>query len=245
MFVTGCRFDTAFDAAGKMPGDRLVVGRRHLEGFGGQAETGLRIDRLAIFEEVSHEVIVVRIGDHDHRAVVLGRRPDEGRAADVDLLDRGLRGEEVEIDDHHIEDLDVVRRQRLHVFRIALVGDDASEDVGMERADPPIEHLREAGDMLDEGSFQTGVPESFGGPTGGHQGAADMGESCGEGYETGLVGDREEDSEWLFHRYDGRGWFQRGRRMRSAYNTTHLSKVGKGSLIDCHFVAEAYNIPVG
>ena len=98
--------------------------------------------------------------------MVLGRRPDHRRPADVDLLDQavevelaaqgplGRGGERVEVDDDELERLDAGRRQLLAVGGEAAVGEDPAVDPRVERLHPPVEHLREAGDGGDVGDRQ-------------------------------------------------------------------------------------------
>jgi len=57
------------------------------EHFGGERLALIRRD-ATILEARDNGGVVVRIDDHDHRLVVLRRRAEHRRAADIDLLDR-------------------------------------------------------------------------------------------------------------------------------------------------------------
>ena len=86
--------------------------------------------------------------------MVLGRRADHGRPADVDLLnrlverhtglaDRGFEG--VKIDHNQLEGQDAVLGQGLHVFGVIVPAENAAVDLGMKRFEPPMHHLGKTG----------------------------------------------------------------------------------------------------
>ena len=55
-----------------------------------------------------HGVVVRRVDDDGDAVVVLGRRPDHRRPADVDQLDTRIGGERVEVDDDEVDRFDPV-----------------------------------------------------------------------------------------------------------------------------------------
>ena len=132
--------------------------------------------------ERRQDVVVAGGRGHDRDiGVVLRRRPDHRRSADVDLLDQLVdrdagalerRRERVQVDDHELERGD----RRLHelppVVLAPPIGQEARVDPGMQRLDPPIEHLQGAGP---------------GGPTGRHQLEAVRDEAAPEVDQPGLV----------------------------------------------------------
>jgi hypothetical protein len=90
--------------------------------------------------------------------MVLGGCAHHGRAPDVDLLDdlvesdaRALhgRGERVQVDHDQLEGRDPGLDDRLAVGRQASIGQDPAVDPRVERLDPPVQHLGEAGDRRD------------------------------------------------------------------------------------------------
>ena len=97
------------------------------------------------------------VDDDGDRRVVLRRGAHHRRAADVDLLDAlvgagagGDRlGERVEVDDDEVERRDAELLELRDVLGLAAVGQDAGVDGGVQRLHPPVQALREAGDLLD------------------------------------------------------------------------------------------------
>ena len=79
------------------------------------------------------------------------------RAADVDLLDALVDvgagvdgfGERIQVDDHEFERGDAEFGQRRNMFGFALIGEQAGMHVRVQGLDPAVEHLGEAGDLLD------------------------------------------------------------------------------------------------
>ena len=133
--------------------------------------------------------------------VVLGRGPDHRRAADVDLLDerveldarpRGGGRERVEVDDDELERRDGGGHELAPVVGEPAVGEDPAVDPRMERLDPPVEHLREAGHRGDVGDRQAGLAQRPGGAAGRDELEAVGHEPRRELDEAGLVADRQE-----------------------------------------------------
>ncbi len=105
-----------------------------------------------------HPRVVRGVDHHRDAAEVLGRRPHHRRAADVDLLDhlvkRGLGvggglAERVEIDDHQVDAVDLVRGELLGMRRVRAAGQDAGVDARMQRLDAAVEDLGETGHVGD------------------------------------------------------------------------------------------------
>ena len=88
--------------------------------------------------------------------MVLGRRPQQGHAADIDRLDglraAGTRGdglhEGIEIDHHQVDQLQPAVGELLQMPRLVAARQDAGVDVGVQRLHPPIEHFREPCQLL-------------------------------------------------------------------------------------------------
>ena len=102
--------------------------------------------------------VVGRVGQDDDSGKILGRGADHGRAADVDLLQRvGERdaaasdrgGEGIEIGGDDVDRDDLVRCERAHVRGVVAAGQQPAVDARVERLDPAVEDLREAGDVAD------------------------------------------------------------------------------------------------
>jgi hypothetical protein len=114
--------------------------------------------------------VVLRIGDDGHAGVVLGRRTDHRRTADVDVLDRlGQRdvglgngfAKGVEIHAHQIDGRDAVACDRRHVLGQIAARQDAGVHLRMQGLDAAVEHFREARVIADLGDRQAGVAQQL------------------------------------------------------------------------------------
>ena len=90
--------------------------------------------------------------------MVLRRRADHRRSADVDVLDRVFQrhaglgdglGERVQVDDNQIDRRDVVLDDGRHVLGLVAVGQNPAVDARVEGLDAPFQHLGEIGDVAD------------------------------------------------------------------------------------------------
>ena len=181
--------------------------RRHVHVVGRGVHEGLRREPLALLEReaaaahgIQHVVVGRRVGDHGDARVVLGRRADHGGAADVDLLDAlvgaGPRGhgggERVEVDHDQLERLDPEVGELGDVVGLAGVGEDAGVHPRVQRLDPALEALGEAGEVLDLGHRQAERLDERGRATGRDQGDAGLVQAADELLEAGLVVDGDE-----------------------------------------------------
>jgi hypothetical protein len=123
-----------------------------------------------------HIVVVAGVMRHQHVLVVLRRGAQQARAADVDhlnrLFERAIRAanrllERVQVHDHHVDRLDALLFELPHVLGVVAVGQNRGVDLGVQRLDPAVEHLREAGDVLDERHGNAGIGQRLGGTPGG------------------------------------------------------------------------------
>ncbi len=162
---------------GEVAGDRRVVGGGPLEGapreFAGQRR---RHRSSPAVERLDHLGVLRGLHDRQHVGVVLGGGADQGRAADIDLLDRFGFGyarafdgllERIEIHDHELDGDDPVMMTLLLVHRVPAAVENAAVHGGVERLDPAAEELRVAGDLADVADRDARVPERGGGATGG------------------------------------------------------------------------------
>ena len=90
--------------------------------------------------------------------MILGRRADHRRSADVDLLDEvveldavpfGRRRERIQVDDHEFERGDRSHDERFAMGDQTLVGEDPGVDPRMQGLHPPTEHLGKPGHSRD------------------------------------------------------------------------------------------------
>ena len=95
-------------------------------------------------------LIVVRIDNYCYASMVLGRRADHRRAADIDVLDRGRvvraagdgRFEGVEIDDQEVDARDAMGLHRREMLGIVPQCQKPAMDLGVKRLHPSIHHFR-------------------------------------------------------------------------------------------------------
>ncbi|MNZ95960.1 hypothetical protein D3C78_1151350 [compost metagenome] len=150
--------------------------------------------------EVFQNLAVVAGVDHDGDVfVVLGRRADHGRAADVDVLDSGRQVtarlgdggfERVQVDRDQIDRLDPVFGHD-GVIGTA-TAEDAAVDFRVQGLDPAVHHFSEAGVI---GNFHRGnaiVLEQLEGAAGGQDLDAELLQLTGEFKDPGLVGDADQ-----------------------------------------------------
>ncbi len=142
-------------------GDGPVIGGGMFEGLHRQIKAGGVVHRpLVTLHLGKHPVVVAGVDYHGHRSVVLGRRTQQGGAADVDVLDGGgqiasplgyglLEG--VEVDHHQVDGLDLVLAHHRVVHPAP--PEDASVYPRGQGLDPPGHHLREAGVVRDLGDW--------------------------------------------------------------------------------------------
>ena len=137
--------------------------------------------------------------DRDGR-VVLGRGAHHRRPADVDLLDAlvGRRAgghrllERVEVDHDELERRDAELLELAHVVGQAQVGQDAGVHLRVQRLDPAVQALREAGQLVDRRDRDPGVAQPGGRRAGRDDLDAGVGQRAAELLEAGLVVDADE-----------------------------------------------------
>jgi hypothetical protein len=189
----------AFVEAGQPVGNRAVVAGGVREGLLRQAEAGTEMQRAAIGLHFGEQRFVVfRIGDDGDADVVLGRRTDHRRTADVDVLDgifqgdAGLgdgRGKWIEVYADEVDGRDAVCGDGRQVLRQVTPGEDAAMHLRVKRLDAAVEHFRETGVIADFGHGQPGFAQHFRGAAGGQQIDALDGEAPGKFEDAPLVGD--------------------------------------------------------
>ena len=134
---------------------REVVGGGVRERPGGQLAALVQRE-TALGHRGEHVGVPGRVDDDGHRAVILGGGPDHRRAADVDLLhalpgrgagrDRGL--ERVQVRHEQLERLDAELGQLGLVRGVRGIREQARVHPGVQRLDPPVQALGEAGQLL-------------------------------------------------------------------------------------------------
>ena len=149
-------------------GDGGVVGGRAREGrrrqASAQGEAGGAAQRLHF---VHHRLVVRRLHHHGHVFMVLGCRPDHGRAPDIDGLDAGVEPgalphrllEGVEVDRHKVDAGDPVRLQRRAMVGVSPPGENPAVDRRVQGLHPPAHDLGKAGVVGDIGDRDPGIAQ--------------------------------------------------------------------------------------
>ena len=159
------------EPAGKPRGDRRVVGRGAGEGARRQRLPQRTRRRAAMRVHLGDHQRVVGGVDHDRDAVVvLGPGADHGRPADVDGLDAGgeIRAaghrllERIEIGGQEVDRVDRMIGERLEMRLVLAQREQPAMDLRMQRLDPPIHHLRQAGDLGDVDHLDAGLAQQLG-----------------------------------------------------------------------------------
>jgi hypothetical protein len=176
------------------------------EGLLGQREASLVGQHAAVGLQLGeYRFIVLGFGDDADAAclvaMILGRRTNHGRAADINVLDRvdqgaillrhGLR-KWVEVDHHQIDGRDAVLLHGRRVLGVAADAEDAAMHLGMQGLDPAVEHFGEAGVVGDVGDVQSGIAQQFCGAAGGKQLDPELRQSACEIHRAALVGNANE-----------------------------------------------------
>ena len=187
---------------GEPAADRDVVARRVGERLGGQRlARGHAQQALGLAQLVEHGVVALGVHHDGAEGVVLGRRADHRRAADVDVLDHlGLVGpharrralERIEVDEHEVDELDLVLAGRPHVVGVVARGEQPGVELGVQRLDPAVHDLREAGEVVDAAHRDAAALERLRGAAGRDHLDAELGESGREVDDAALVGDRQQ-----------------------------------------------------
>ena len=184
--------------AGKPLADHSIVSRRVIESLHRQPPARALAELAVRLDFRGHGGVVARIHHHAHAFVVLGRRPDHGRTAYIDLLNnlgprgacaRGGFGERVQIDHRQRDRTNTVCCDIVGV----LIGAAQQGPVNgrMQGLHTPAQHLGRAGYGGDFLHRKTGATQQLGGAAGGHQIPAGIGKSRGELARAGLVRNAE------------------------------------------------------
>ena len=199
-------------------GDRGVVGSGGGEGLLAQSPASFAAESaalLALFISWIRCGIVGDASDDGDIFEVFGGGADHGRAADVDVFDEvaegdaGLRGgllEGVEVDDDHVDGLDVVGGDGGFVFGIAANVEQSAVDARVQGLHAAVEHLGKAGEVADVLDGRARLAKGAGGAAGGDQLDAEACEDFCELHEAGFVGHAEQRAPNRFGRI--RRWTQ-------------------------------------
>ena len=132
--------------------------------------------------------------------MVLGRRADHRRAADVDVLDHlvlvdaGASGgalERIEVDADEVNELDVLLGRGAEMVGVVADREQTGVELRVERLDAAVHDLRRAGEVVDRANLETGVGQLARGASGRDDLDAERHEATGEVDDAALVGDRQ------------------------------------------------------
>ena len=186
-------------------GDLRVVGRGQGEGLGRQLLAGLGAHVVQRLDVAQHRCVLGRAADRRHAGEVLRCRPQERHAADVDLLERLVEGrlgladglrERVEVDDHHVDRLDLRLGQLREVVGPVPAGEQRGEDGGMQRLHPAVEDLVRSGQVADgPNALQARIGQVRPGAVGGEAFHAGIDQTTGELDDAFSVTDGEQGAQ--------------------------------------------------
>ena len=146
-------------------------------------------------QHLQHRRIIHRIGDDGHAGEILGRCPHQRHPADIDLLDGFVqrhtrlvdrRLKRVKIAHHQVNRRIAFAGQRGHVF-LGIARQNRRVHGGMQRLDPPGQHLRRARHPLHRRDRQPGQLQGASRPPAGDQVPAQIDQPAGECFQPGLV----------------------------------------------------------
>ena len=192
--------------------DHAVVSRGRAERLGGHALAEGEGRRTVVRAQFGQQVAVIgRIGHYGHVGVVLRRRPDHARTADVDVLDdlvacraagHGFL-ERVEVDHDQVDRTDLVRFHRGGVIGIVAHRQQPAVDHRVQGLHAAVHHLGKAGEFRHVAHRQPGVAQCLGRAAGRHEFDARIGEGRAERNKAFLVGHRKQRP---LDRHVGHGW---------------------------------------
>ena len=128
-------------------------------------------------------------------------------SASVALGARGGPLERVEVDADEVDELDVVLGGRAQVLGVVAQREDAGVELGVERLDAPVHHLRPAGEVVDRAHVQPGRGQLARGAAGRDQLDPELREPARELDDPALVGDRQQRPAHLHRAGLGDGQF--------------------------------------
>ncbi len=188
------------DRTGHPCAHRRVIGRGAGIGDLGELFAEFAAGRSVVLIHVADQfLIILDIGDNGHKSMVLGRRADHRRAANINVFDAGVivgacgdRGfEGIEVDHEKVDRRDPVLGHRLSVARIVAQRQKAAMNFGVERLDAAIHHLGETCDLRDILDLQPRLAQRLGRAAGRQKlDPAGIERLC-QIDKSGLVGDRK------------------------------------------------------
>jgi hypothetical protein len=211
--------------AGEPGGDGRVIGRGAGVGAGGEPPAQVQRRRAMRLQRRQHLGHVLRPGADRYIAMVLGRRADHRRPADVDVLDAGLearatghrRLERIEVHVQQVDRADAVLAHGRRVAGRVAHPQEAAVHHRVQGLHPAVHHLRKAGEVGDILHRQAGGGDGRAGAAGGDQFYAQFGQRLGGLDQAGLVGHGDQgaaDGNQVRRRREGRrghgNLFQKG-----------------------------------
>ena len=201
-----------FQRAGQPAGHGGIIGGG--AGIGGQGQflaEGMACRPVVLGQFGQQGRIILRIDDDIHKLVVLCRRPDHRRAADIDVLHTvviaaaprhgGLEG--VKVDHQQVDRFDSMRSHGQKMFVVVAQRQQPAMHIGVQRLDPAIHHFgksRHVGHVADRKPRR---PQPGRGSTRGNQFNPQRRQGPAQVDQPGLVGNgnqRAADMDEVGHR---------------------------------------------
>ena len=146
-------------------------------------------------------VVIARVHHHGDRFVILGRAPNHGGPADIDLFDgfrqgdvrfRDRRFKRIEVHHDEIDWLEAALFRLGLMQRVAPLVEQAAMDARMKRLDPPFQHFRKIGEARDVSHGHSFLAQQVGRAAGGNNIDALFLERAREGAHAFLVRNGDE-----------------------------------------------------
>ncbi len=185
-------------------GDLGVVGGDRAERLRRQARPGLGAHPAQLAQLGHEEGVVRRVRCGRDTGGVAGRRTEQGRATDVDHLDRLVdadelgpdgRGERLDVDDDQVDEADALALELVQLFGLVTSGEDAGVDRVVERLDLAADGRLALGQGVDRGDLDAFRTEVFAGPVGRVHLHPEIRQISGKRRDAGAIRDRQQGSQ--------------------------------------------------
>ncbi len=161
-----------------------------------------------------HEPVVGGDDDDGDARMVLGAGADQGRPADVYVLDAAVevaasldrRLEGIEVDHKEVDAGDRVILQRPLMRLVPPHRQQAAVNFRVQRLDPPVHHFGATGDLGDVDHLDPGLAQKLGGAAGRDDLDPAGAQRLGEIGKTGLVADREQRAAYFSWVHESVSW---------------------------------------
>lgn len=153
---------------------------------------------VVLFHFSDNAIVIGRVAYDGDIPVILGSRAQHGRATDIDVFNRVFQCavffcncllERIQIDDHHVNRVDTVFANGIHMGRDIASGQNAAVDFWVQGFDATVHHFRKTGVIGDFGDGNIVLFKQFSCSASGKNGNIHCSQFFGEFDKSGFVGD--------------------------------------------------------